>query len=250
LAEGERAVSLESGRDFESFVDRYGRMPVPPYILSARKSRLKRALYSASDVEPDWDEIEGESQRELLLDRERYQTIFARRPGSVAAPTAGLHFTESLMDALRIKRIEIRYVTLHVGPGTFAPVKTDDPTQHPMHRERFSIEETNARAIESARRDPDRRIVAVGTTVVRVLETLVRDHGAIRPGAGATDLLILPGFAFRAIDALITNFHLPRSTLLMLVSAWAGRERILSAYEEAIRMGYRFYSYGDAMLIE
>jgi S-adenosylmethionine:tRNA ribosyltransferase-isomerase len=210
-AEGERIVA------FDKDVDVYagGSMPLPPYVN--RPS----------------DET----------DAARYQTVFAREPGAVAAPTAGLHFTSEILDEIRHT-----FVTLHVGPGTFLPVRSEDVTKHRMHAERFSISSEAADKINDAR-----RIVAVGTTAMRVLETAMRDSKPISRQiealSGETDLFIYPPFTFRVIDALLTNFHLPRSTLLMLVSAFAGREFILRAYEEAVRDGYRFYSYGDCMLI-
>jgi S-adenosylmethionine:tRNA ribosyltransferase-isomerase len=210
-AEGERIVA------FDKDVDVYagGSMPLPPYVN--RPS----------------DET----------DAARYQTVFAREPGAVAAPTAGLHFTSEILD-----EIPHTFVTLHVGPGTFLPVRSEDVTKHRMHAERFSISSEAADKINDAR-----RIVAVGTTAMRVLETAMRDSKPISRQiealSGETDLFIYPPFTFRVIDALLTNFHLPRSTLLMLVSAFAGREFILRAYEDAVRDRYRFYSYGDCMLI-
>jgi len=187
---------------------------------------------------------------ELPADPERYQTVYARAPGSAAAPTAGLHFTPALLDQLRGRGVGVHFLTLHVGPGTFRPVSVDDPARHPMHEEWFTIAEETAAALNAARASGG-RIVAVGTTVVRTLEQVAADtpDGALRGARGWTRLLILPGYRFRAIDALITNFHLPRSTLLMLVSAFAGRERVLAAYAEAVRRRYRFYSFGDAMLL-
>jgi S-adenosylmethionine:tRNA ribosyltransferase-isomerase len=183
-----------------------------------------------------------------LADPERYQTIFARAEGSVAAPTAGLHFTSGLLDRLAAYSIGLRRVTLHVGAGTFKPVQSDEIAAHRMHAEWATIDEATAHELNAARAD-GRRIVAVGTTAVRVLETAARGS-AIAPFSGWTDLFITPGFQFRAVDALITNFHLPRSTLLMLVSAFAGKPLVDRAYAEAIARGYRFYSFGDAMLIE
>lgn len=229
LPEGERLVRIESALTLDQLLEQFGRMPLPPYILAARKER-------------------GLAEQ-TAEDRARYQTVYAVAGASVAAPTAGLHFTTELLSALAVRNIEVRRVRLDVGPGTFAPVKTSDPMQHPMHSERFSVSDENARAIEAAHLDPNRRIVAVGTTVTRVLETLMLREGKIAAGEGSTDLLILPGHEFKAVDALITNFHLPKSTLLMLVAAFAGRERILQAYRHAVEQGYRFYSYGDAMLI-
>lgn len=183
-------------------------------------------------------------------DPERYQTVYAREPGSAAAPTAGLHFTPELLDRVRAIGVGVYFVTLHVGPGTFRPVTTDDPADHPMHEEWHTVSAETAAALNAARAAGG-RLVACGTTVVRTLEHRAGDSdGAIAPGSGVTRLLILPGYRWRAVDALITNFHLPRSTLLMLVCAFAGRERVLAAYAEAVQLGYRFYSFGDAMFLE
>ena len=204
----------------ESLLERVGRVPLPPYI------------------ERDDD----------ALDRERYQTVFAAVPGAVAAPTAGLHFTPELLERLAAAGVQRASVTLHVGAGTFLPVQADDPREHVMHAERYVLTESTARAVQAARA-AGRRAVAVGTTSARVLESCAGEDGVLRAGAGETRLFLLPGARFRAVDALLTNFHLPRSTLLMLVSAFAGRERILRLYREAIAEGYRFYSYGDAMLL-
>ena len=215
--------------DISDVLDQFGEMPLPPYI--------KRGP--------------GNSAAE---DRERYQTIYAREKGSVAAPTAGLHFTDALLSEISSRGVEVCYVTLHVGLGTFAPVKADRIEDHPMHYERFQVSNEAAEKINAAKYS-GRRVVGVGTTSVRVLETLAREHGKIVPGSGRTNIFIHSPFDFRIIDALITNFHLPRSTLLMLVSAFAapsemsGRELILSAYAEAMRARYRFFSYGDAMVI-
>jgi S-adenosylmethionine:tRNA ribosyltransferase-isomerase len=219
---------LRFSEPVEPHLERLGHIPLPPYIHR-----------------PDTPE-----------DRERYQTVYARRPGAVAAPTAGLHFTSELLREIAEAGVEIARVTLHVGIGTFKPVSAERIAEHRMERERYEIGEETAEAIRRARA-AGRRIVAVGTTVVRTLEgAAVAGGGEVRAGSGATDLFIYPdspdspGFRFQVVDALLTNFHLPRSTLLMLVSAFAGRERVLAAYEEAIREGYRFYSYGDAMLLE
>jgi S-adenosylmethionine:tRNA ribosyltransferase-isomerase len=182
-------------------------------------------------------------------DPERYQTVYARVPGSAAAPTAGLHFTPELLVRARDLGVDVHFLTLHVGPGTFRPVTVDDPSQHPMHEEWFTIDGCTADALNRTRRDGG-RLVAVGTTVLRTLEQVAsRNDGLLREASGWTGLLILPGYRFRVSDGLITNFHLPRSTLLMLVAAFAGRERVLAAYEEAIRLRYRFFSFGDAMLL-
>jgi S-adenosylmethionine:tRNA ribosyltransferase-isomerase len=197
-------------------LSRIGRMPLPPYIRREK----------------------GADDRDAA-DRERYQTVYARAPGAVAAPTAGLHFTPQILGTLPHV-----FITLHVGTATFRPVKVEDITQHQMYPERFSISRDAAEAIAKAK-----RIVAVGTTTVRVLESVQRSFGKIQAGEGATNIFIYPPFQFRVVDVLLTNFHLPRSTLLMLVSAFAGREFILRAYEEAVRERYRFFSYGDCMLI-
>jgi S-adenosylmethionine:tRNA ribosyltransferase-isomerase len=198
-----------------------GQIPLPPYV----------------EREPTAEDLE------------RYQTVYARAPGSVAAPTAGLHFTPALLEALRAKGVETAAVTLDVGPGTFMPVRDGDIEGHKMHPERYLISNDTARAIAEAKAS-GRRVVAVGTTVVRTLEATAAESGKVEPGSRGTALFIRPGFQFRVVDALITNFHLPRSTLLMLVSAFLGREQTLAAYREAVAQGYRFYSYGDAMLIE
>ncbi len=220
LAEdGRRRVRLEAP-NVEDALKRYGRMPLPPYIRRA-----------ANDE-----------------DSHRYQTVFAREPGSVAAPTAGLHFTRTLFERLKDRGIETTEVVLHVGPGTFQPVKVDDVTQHRVAAESFEIPEAAAAAVRAARLRGS-RVIAVGTTVVRTLETAALPDRTVAAGPGETDLVVTPGRPFRIVDALLTNFHLPRSSLLLLVSAFAGRERVLAAYAEAIRRGYRFYSYGDAMLI-
>lgn len=206
----------------EPHLERLGHIPLPPYIQRE-------------------DEAE---------DRERYQTVWARNPGAIAAPTAGLHFTQDLLDHLTATGIEIAEVTLHVGLGTFKPVAVDRIEDHRMDSERWEVGETTAEAIRRTR-ERKGRVVAIGTTVVRTLESAaLSGDGEVRAGSGATELFISPGYQFRVVDVLLTNFHLPKSTLLMLVSAFAGRERVLAAYEEAIREEYRFYSYGDAMLVE
>ena len=180
------------------------------------------------------------------VDPERYQTVYAKTPGSVAAPTAGLHFTPELLERIRAMGVEVRHVTLHVGPGTFKPVK-DDPDKHQMHSEPYEIDAPTAEAINRAKAD-GRRVIAVGTTVVRTLES-AWDAGKLRTGTGETQLFIRPGFSFNVVDVLLTNFHLPKSTLLMLVSAFAGYELTMGAYKTAVEEQYRFYSLGDAMLI-
>jgi S-adenosylmethionine:tRNA ribosyltransferase-isomerase len=200
-------------------LNRYGHVPLPPYIRGGK------------------DEAS---------DRERYQTVYAENPGAVAAPTAGLHFTDDLLDRLQKMGIQVAFVTLHVGIGTFQPVKAADPADHVMHSEAGVLPEATARAIATCRGHGG-RVIAVGTTTVRVLETAARGTGGA--WAGETDLYIRPPFSFQSVDALITNFHLPRSTLLLLVQALAGTDLLRRAYAEAIRERYRFYSYGDAMLI-
>jgi len=200
---------------------RYGQVPIPPYIRQGRAS---------------------------AIDTERYQTVHARRDGAIAAPTAGLHFTPELYDRLRQQGIDRVFVTLHVGPGTFQPVKVSDIAQHRVEAEWGELSDETARAIIACRAR-GRRVVAVGTTTVRVLETAARVGEELRAWCGLTDLTIVPPFTFRLVDALITNFHLPRSSLLLLVSAFAGLEPVQAAYREAVARRYRFYSYGDAMLI-
>jgi len=218
----------ESEQEAEAMVQA-GAMPLPPYIL---KSRRRRGL----PVEmPE-------------LDRVRYQTVFADEPGAVAAPTAGLHFTEALLEQIREKGVETRFLTLMVGPGTFRPVKTENVEEHELDAEFYRLPADTARAVESALRG-GRRIVATGTTTCRVLEHVART-GCWEEQSGWADLFIYPPFTFKAVGALLTNFHLPRSTLLMLVSAFAGRENVLEAYRQAVAERYRFYSYGDAMLIQ
>ncbi len=217
---GERRLRFTAGTNFFDLLERIGHVPLPPYI-----------------DRPDQPD-----------DRERYQTVFAREPGSVAAPTAGLHFTPEILARLRERRIETAEVTLHVGLGTFQPVHVERVEQHQIHSEFYSISEAAAQAINRALH-AGRRVVAVGTTTVRTLEHAGRT-GRIWAGARDADLFIYPGYEFRIVGALLTNFHLPRSTLLMLVAAFAGRERILAAYEHAVCARYRFYSYGDCMFIE
>lgn len=209
-----------------AILDRAGRMPLPPYI--------RRSDHDARDA----------------ADRERYQTVFARAPGAVAAPTAGLHLTDALLTRLAERGIERAAVTLHVGLGTFRPITAERLEEHEMHAEWFDVPQATVDAIERTHARGG-RVVAVGTTTVRTLETAGADtaDGLPRAGAGESRLFIVPGYRFRVIDALLTNFHLPRSTLICLVAALAGRERVLAAYREAVKRGYRFYSYGDAMLI-
>lgn len=202
-------------------LDRMGQVPLPPYI----------------------------ERTPAAEDSERYQTVYAREPGAVAAPTAGLHFTDELLGALAERGVERTRVTLHVGAGTFQPVRVSDLRQHRMHRERYRVPSAAAAAI-AACRGRGGRVVAVGTTVVRTLESAADGHGGVAAGEHETDLFITPGFRFRVVDALLTNFHLPQSTLLMLVSAFGGYERVLAAYRAAVAAEYRFFSYGDAMFLE
>ena len=228
--EGHRRLQFTGTENIFNLLVTLGEIPLPPYII--RKN-------SAHEQE----------------ERERYQTVFARPAGSVAAPTAGLHFTETLLDEIRSRGVQVCFVTLHVGLGTFAPVKAETLSAHTMHEERFELSEETARIVNAAKHE-NRRVFAVGTTSVRVLESAAaQSDGALKPGGGRTRIFIYPPRNFKIVDALLTNFHLPCSTLLMLVSAFAapgetrGRETILSAYAEAIRERYRFFSYGDAMLI-
>ncbi|MDJ0522248.1 MAG: tRNA preQ1(34) S-adenosylmethionine ribosyltransferase-isomerase QueA [Planctomycetota bacterium] len=211
----------------EALMTRAGRMPLPPYIRR----------------EPRGDDRDA-------LDRERYQTVYASRVGAVAAPTAGLHLSSDVLELIASMGAELAHVTLHVGLGTFAPVRAERITDHTMHPERYEVSEYTAEAIRAAKRE-NRRVVCVGTTTVRALEgaAALSDDGLPRAGSGHTDLFVTPGFEFRVVDALLTNFHLPRSTLIALVGAFAGLERLLAAYRLAVEERYRFYSYGDAMFI-
>ncbi len=219
-ADGVRVVELRLNVEFEEFLDRAGELPLPPYVTE-------------------------DSQQA----RSGYQTIFARDPGSVAAPTASLHFTQAVFDDLQQRHIEVAKLSLDVGLGTFRPLQSERIEEHTMHAEYFSIPQETAHAVRRAKEE-GRRIVAAGTTVVRALEASARGRGEVQPGAGETDLFIKPGFRFQIVDALLTNFHLPRSTLLVLVCAFAGRNRIFRAYREAVENRYRFFSFGDAMFIE
>ena len=218
LDEGMRHVEFFYDGVFEEALDEVGVMPLPPYIHAS------------------------------LEDRERYQTVYARQTGSAAAPTAGLHFTPELMDAIRAKGIAIVPVLLHVGLGTFRPVKVEDVNSHVMHTEHYEVTEEAARILNE-RRHKGGRIICVGTTSARTLETVTTPAGVVMPGSGETSIFIYPGYRFKAVDALVTNFHLPQSTLLMMISALAGRDRILETYEEAVEARYRFFSFGDAMFI-
>ena len=226
--EGHRRLQFSGTPDIRRELDRVGEVPLPPYIQ--RYSRLPN-------------------------DKERYQTVFAKPDGSVAAPTAGLHFTPELLEQIRARGVQICFITLHVGPGTFQPVKTETVAAHKLHAERFELDEATARIVNEAK-TAGHRVVAVGTTSVRVLESVAeQNHGKLAKTTGKTSIFIHPPFSFQMVDALLTNFHLPCSTLLMLVSALAaqgetrGREMVLAAYHEAIRNRYRFFSYGDAMLL-
>ena len=220
---GERHVRFDPVDDFFGVLLRIGHVPLPPYI----------------------------DRPDTPADREQYQTVYAKPLGSVAAPTAGLHFTQEILDRIHQRRIETAEITLHVGLGTFQPVREEVVEEHKLHSEWYQISEEAAQRIQSAR-DAGRRIVAVGTTTVRTLEFAARQDkdGRITPQSGEADIFIYPGFEFRVVGAMLTNFHLPKSTLLMLVAAFAGRERILRAYEHAVRERYRFYSYGDCMFVE
>jgi S-adenosylmethionine:tRNA ribosyltransferase-isomerase len=221
-ADGSVAVAFVSGESIDRAIARFGHMPLPSYIAARRP--------------------------EDAADRTDYQTVYAKEEGAIAAPTAGLHFTENLLAALRAAGIRIAAVTLHVGPGTFLPVKVEETSAHRMHAERGIISDASAAAINTAR-EAGGRVVAVGTTSLRLLESAADDAGIVHPFAGETDIFITPGYRFRAVDLLMTNFHLPRSTLFMLVSAFSGLGRMQEAYREAIVAGYRFYSYGDACLL-
>ncbi len=220
---GERHVCFDPVDDFFGLLLRIGHVPLPPYI----------------------------DRPDAPADREQYQTVYAKPLGSVAAPTAGLHFTQEILDRIRQRRIETAEITLHVGLGTFQPVREEVVEKHKLHRERYQISEAAAERIQRAR-DAGRRVVAVGTTTVRTLEFAARQNkdGRITAQIGEADIFIYPGFEFRVVGAMLTNFHLPKSTLLMLVAAFAGRDRVLRAYEHAVRERYRFYSYGDCMFVE
>lgn len=217
--EGNRLIRFEYDGIFEEILDQLGEMPLPPYITHK------------------------------LKDKNRYQTVYAKNDGSAAAPTAGLHFTEDLLKKVEKKGVKIAHVTLHVGLGTFRPVKVDDVEQHHMHSEFYVVEEDQAKLINDTKKQGG-RVISVGTTSCRTLESAAGEDGILRAGSGWTDIFIYPGYRFKMIDGLITNFHLPESTLLMLVSALAGKDKIMAAYEEAVKQRYRFFSFGDAMLIE
>lgn len=219
LPDGNRLVQFTYDGIFEEVLDRLGQMPLPPYITHK------------------------------LKDRNRYQTVYAKYEGSAAAPTAGLHFTNELLEQLQKSGVRIARITLHVGLGTFRPVKVENVLEHHMHSEYYHVSEEAARLINQTKEEGG-RIISVGTTSTRTLESVADENGRILPGSGNTEIFIYPGYQFKAIDALITNFHLPESTLLMLVSALAGKDHIMTAYEEAIKEKYRFFSFGDAMLIQ
>jgi len=215
---GGKVVRFTAKGDFYAALEELGQMPLPPYIKAQ------------------------------LQDKERYQTVYSRHLGSAAAPTAGLHFTRELLEEIRAKGVRVVFLTLHIGLGTFRPVQVEDITQHTMHSEYFEVPQDTARAITETKKRGG-RVVAVGTTPMRTLESIATEDGVVPAATGWTDIFIYPGFSFKVVDGLITNFHLPKSTLIMLVSALAGRENVLSAYQAAIKERYRFFSFGDAMLI-
>lgn len=219
VEEGNRLIRFEYEGIWEEVLDRLGEMPLPPYITHK------------------------------LQDRNRYQTVYAKYEGSAAAPTAGLHFTKELLDRIEEKGVQTAYVTLHVGLGTFRPVKEDNILDHHMHSEYYQVSKEAADKINSAKRRGG-RVICVGTTSCRTVESAADEGGMVQPGSGSTEIFIYPGYRFKVLDALITNFHLPESTLVMLVCALAGREHVLEAYEEAVREKYRFFSFGDAMFIQ
>ena len=223
-ADGSRIVEFPAGEDVVEVLEQHGEMPLPHYI--------GRAAHDPRGA----------------LDRERYQTVYAATPGAVAAPTAGLHFTETLLETLSARGVETATVTLHVGPGTFRPVSTDHVEQHRMDAELYAIPEATADAVLRARAE-GRRVIAVGTTATRTLEHAAGLPGGLAPGSGDADVFIYPGYRFRAIDGMITNFHLPRSTPILLVAALLGGPAVLEVYRQAVARRYRFYSYGDAMLV-
>ena len=216
--EGNRIVKFIHDGEFYAVLSEIGQMPLPPYI------------------------------KEKLKDNERYQTVYSKETGSAAAPTAGLHFTEELLDELRAKGVKIAFVTLHVGLGTFRPVKVDDVTNHKMHTEEYFVTKEAADVI-NATKENGGRVICVGTTACRTVESVAKKYGKMVECSGDTDIFIYPGFEFKVMDGLITNFHLPESTLIMLVSAFAGYENVMNAYKIAVRERYRFFSFGDAMLI-
>ena len=216
--EGNRLIQFHYDGIFEEILDQLGQMPLPPYITHQ------------------------------LKDKNRYQTVYAKHQGSAAAPTAGLHFTKELLAEIKELGVEIAHVTLHVGLGTFRPVKTENVLDHHMHSEFYMVEESEAQKVNKAKTSGG-RIICVGTTSCRTIESAAGEDGLLKAGSGWTEIFIYPGYQFKLLDCLITNFHLPESTLVMLVSALAGRERVLSAYGEAVKERYRFFSFGDAMLV-
>lgn len=248
--EGRHLLRIAYDGRLRDLLLQFGRMPLPPYIkrqgIGFRVQGIGQDDPTSLDPRPFTLDPDLTPDPELL-DRERYQTVYAKHEGALAAPTAGLHFTPELIETLESRGIAFAAVTLYVGPGTFRPVRVEHVDRHRMEPERYIVPEETASAIKAARRE-GRRVIAVGTTTVRALEH-VAIHDEMRAGPGTADLFIYPGYRFKIIDALITNFHLPRSSLLMLVSAFASRHIILAAYREAIAQRYRFYSYGDAMLI-
>lgn len=219
VEEGNRLIKFQYEGIFEEVLDQLGEMPLPPYITHQ------------------------------LQDKNRYQTVYAKHDGSAAAPTAGLHFTKDLLKKIEEKGIKVAHVTLHVGLGTFRPVKVENILEHHMHSEFYMVDEKDAAIINETKANGG-RVISVGTTSTRTLETVTDENGIVHAGSGWTQIFIYPGYKFKAIDCLITNFHLPESTLLMLVSALAGRENVLAAYEEAVKKKYRFFSFGDAMFIK
>lgn len=219
VEEGNRIIEFSYEGIFEQVLDELGEMPLPPYIT------------------------------EKLEDKERYQTVYSKEKGSAAAPTAGLHFTEELLKGIKLKGVNIAYLTLHVGLGTFRPVKVDDIDEHIMHSEYYHLDKENAELINETKKRGN-RVIAVGTTSTRTLETIGDENGFVREQSGWTDIFIYPGYKYKVIDELITNFHLPESTLIMLVSALAGKENVMNAYNTAVKEEYRFFSFGDSMLIK
>jgi len=215
---GERILEFSHHGDFMQLLDDIGVMPLPPYI------------------------------KKKLEDKNKYQTVYAKKKGAAAAPTAGFHFTSRLLEKVQQKGVKLVKILLHVGLGTFKPVKVDDIRKHKMHAEYYEVSEDAARVINETKKS-GKKIVAVGTTSVRTLETIADEKGFVKPGIGWTDIYIYPGYEFKCVDALITNFHLPKSTLIMMISAFAGREKVLNAYNIAVKERYRFFSFGDAMLI-
>lgn len=219
VEEGNRIIEFSYDGIFEQVLDELGEMPLPPYIT------------------------------ERLDDRERYQTVYSKEQGSAAAPTAGLHFTKELLEEVKKKGVNIAYVTLHVGLGTFRPVKVDDVNEHVMHSEFYNLEEEDAKIINDTKKRGN-KIISVGTTSTRTLETIGDENGFVNAQSGWTNIFIYPGYEFKVVDKLITNFHLPESTLIMLVSALSGKEKVMNAYNEAVKERYRFFSFGDSMIIK